>query len=72
MRASFFSEFTKHGMIVSYRRFGTTSRSSRAKSACPLKNGPIDVPETCITTNLRGVKSQKSEDLVKISLCDRL
>jgi hypothetical protein len=33
--------------------------------------GPIGVPETYLTTNLPGIISQKNDDLVKISLCDR-
>ena len=65
--------------IRSCRRFGTTYRvhlqaSSSLLSpsgkifrclskAWPLKMEPVGCPETSVTTNLRGVISQKSEDL---------
>ena len=62
MRSSFFWDFTQPRLMVSYRRFGTTYRShlqgSNRHYSCAA----------WLTASLRCVKSQKSSDLVWLSL----
>ena len=56
------------GTLRSYRRFGRTYRAhlqgaSKSIAALPLNTGLTGRPETSVSTNLRCVASQKSEDL---------
>jgi hypothetical protein len=58
---------TQRRLVVIYRRFGTTYRSHFQASSwtCwPLKVGPVGCLETSVTTDIRCVTCQESEDLI--------
>ena len=67
--SSLFSDVTQARLVISYRRFGTTHRShlqvSSIPPASPLKTGWIGCAERSVTTDLRYLTSQESEDLKK-------
>jgi len=61
-----FWDVTQRRLVFSRRRSETTYRSLLPGSSrtWPLKKGPLSCPEMSVTTNLDGVTSQNSEDLV--------
>jgi hypothetical protein len=66
MRSSLFWDVTQSRLVVSYQRFGTTYRSylQGSSSQRPLKDGTNTLSRHVVTTNLRCVTSQKSEDVI--------
>jgi len=66
MTYSLFWDVPQYRLAVSYLRFEKTLGSVFKILMCAwaLKMGPIDRPETSVTTNIRWVTTQKSEDLI--------
>jgi hypothetical protein len=69
MRSSLFFNVTQRRLVVTEISGQPICPSSRAKHAkkegldcLTFEDGPIDCPEISVTTNLRGLISQKSED----------
>jgi hypothetical protein len=65
MRSLLFRDVTQRRLVVKLPMFwdNLPIPSSRVKQSRPLKVEPISYPETSVTTNLRCITSQKSEDL---------
>ena len=68
---SLFCGVTQLRFVVSHRRFGKpSSLIFKSQTVLPLKIGRISCPETSVTTNVRCVISQKSEDVTLFLMFD--
>ena len=65
LRLALFCDFTQRGMVIPYRRCGTTYRSYLLGTAWPVKVGPTGHPEPSVR-NFHSTlpKSEKSADFI--------